>query len=416
MKNNFLFLVLFSVFPFFGKTQEVENTVGKNHTIKSEVYNMDRQVQVYTPDRYDSSTKEYPVLYLLDGQRWFLQGVSYQRLFSEYRYTPDFIVVGIKTNDSPRFGFFASHEKLLSYLEKEVIPLVSQNYRVSDERLLFGWQFAGSFALNTLDKNPKMFDGYLAASPIPIDKTIIDIAEWNYTKSRTLFIATSKQEGQVNEGVNGLVSRLESYQKPLKWERKNMDMELISSFGHRTTPLGALYHGLRFYYNDYPLLEFDKLEDFTGFGGFENVYKYYQNRGTKYGISQAVPQEGMFFLVRLGLDANHYPTFDRFMKDFMDKGFLDGVNMGWGTRYAEFYLSNNNPEGAQKVYEILGQKFPGSARLENGLGKVFSAKRDFKEAERRFKSAIEIGEKNSDRRLLQYRKDLEELESSSGNN
>lgn len=409
LKLKPILLLSFTLILFHGNAQD-ENVVGNNFTIQSEVYGADRTIQIYTPEEYSTSEKEYPVLYLLDGQRWFLQAVSYQRLFAEYQYTPEFIVVGIHTDDSPRFGFFADAEKLTDFIQKEVFPFVDSHLRASQERLLFGWQFAGSFALSTLDKNSNAFDGYLAASPIPIDLSAINLSAWDSFPDKTIFIATAENERQVNDGVNRLVDSLkQTALRSLEWERKMVSTETISSFGHRTTPLAALYHGLRFFYDDYPLLEFDKLEDFNLVGGVDYVYKYYRERGKKYDLPGEIPHEGMFFLARLGMDVDHFSVFSQFMGDFIDRGFLENVNLGWGTRYAEFYLKNDDTEGAKRVYNILVRRFNENARPVNGLGDVLSKVGDLKMAEDYYKKAIALAVKNGDRRLESYQKDLQEL-------
>ncbi len=408
-KFIFLYLLSFSIFSATGQNVS-DHVIGKKVLIQSEELKQERELLIYLPESYNETEKKYPVLYLLDGQRWFLQAASYQRLFAEYEYMPECIVVGIKTDDSPRYGFFANSERLLNFLEQEVLSYVDDNFRTSNERILFGWQFAGAFNINVLANNPQLFNAYLAASPIPLNQQVHERLQ-SLATSTFLFIGTSENEDQVNAGVEGLVDFLEKGPpQSLRWEHKSLEIEPISSFGHRTSPLGVLYHGLRSYYNDYPLLEFDRLEDFTNAGGVDYVKKYYEDRGEKYGISKDIPQEGMFFLVRMGLDANHFPTFQQFMSDFIEKDFLENVNLGWGTRYAEFYLSNNDPDGAERVYEILTRRFPESARPVNGLGDVHANRGDKRKAERYYKNAIELGERNSDRRLQSYKKDLEELQ------
>lgn len=404
-----LLVIVLALAPFIGESQSKENIVGSTYTFISKTYGAERSVQVYTPTGYESSSKKYPVLYLLDGQRWFLQGVSYQNLFAEYQYTPEFIVVGIDTDDAPRFGFLNNDEKLLKYLEQEVVQYIDENYKTAGERLLFGWQFAGAFALKVLAKKPELFSGYLVASPIPIDQSTSNLPSEGFAKPKTLYMTTAEKETQVNDGVNEFLEQLDNTSKSFRWERKVMNLEPITSFGHRTSPLGALYHGLRFYYDDYPLLEFDQLEDFNALGGVDYVYEYYQERGEKYGLSGEIPHEGMFFLVRLGLDVDDFPSFSRFMSDFIKKGFLDRTNAGWGNLYAEFYLQHKDPDGALIVYEKLVDRFPENARSLNGLGDAYFAKGDFKKAKKQYVDAVALAEKNSDRRLDEYKKDLEEL-------
>ena len=406
--NKVLMGILILLTFCYAKAQS-DYVVGKEYSIPSNVFETNRKIWVSTPEDYQASNKSYPVLYLLDGQRWFLQAVSYQRLFSEYSYTPDFIVVGINTDDPQRYGFFANSEKLIDFIEKDVISSVDSLFRTSDERMLFGWQFAGAFCINTLVERPELFDAYFSASPIPLRES--SYSELNSVNMPTsLFLTTSLNEHMVNEGVEKFTSFLkEKSFESLRWKYRMADMESISSFGHRTTPLSTLYQGLRFHFQDYPLLEFDRLEDFNNAGGHDYVNRYYEQRGEKYGISKEIPEEGMFFLVRLGLDSKDYSTFDRFMKDFIPRGFLETVNLGWGSNYADFYLENDDYEGAQLVYESLSTRFPNSARPINGLGDVFAKKGEIKKAKKYYKQAIELAEETSDRRITDYKKDLESL-------
>lgn len=387
---------------------QVSINIGNSYSIESSVFDTKRQIQVYTPEGYEISDKDYPVLYLLDGQRWFLQAVSYQKLFQEYGYTPDFIVVGIDTGDPDRFGFFRNTEKLNDFLQKDVITFIESNFKTSDERLLFGWQFAGAFVISTLVNNPEAFAGYIAASPIPINGSVLENLSKDLS-SNSLFVTTSHLENQVNNGVEDFVAVLDSFAPPLKWKYDQTTSESISSFGHRTTPLSALNQGLRFHFNDYPLLEFDRLEDFNSIGGHDYVKTYYRNRSDKYGLPLEIPKEGMFFLLRLGLDSNDYTVFQTFMTEFIDKGIMDNTNMGWGTRYAEFSLQNKDYTLATSIYQELSDRFPENARPIHGLGKVSLAQNDQREARKKFELAVEIAKKSNDRRLSQYQADLEAL-------
>lgn len=383
-------------------------STGVRHAIQSAVFHTQRELQIYVPDGYETSDKSYPVLYLLDGQRWYFQAVSYQRLFQEYSYTPDFIVVGINTNDSGRYGFFQNSEKLTEFLSKDIIPYVETNFRTANERLIFGWQFAGAFVVRSLLSKPELFSGHIAASPIPINGSLLENLTSDLSDN-SLFIATSHVENQVNIGVDDFVGKLENRTTSLKWKYLLTEFEDISSFGHRTTPLSALYHGLRFYFSDYPFLEFDNVDDFYALGGFGYVQSYYENRANKYGLSNDIPQEGMFFLLRLGLNENEYSVFKTFMTEFIENGVVNRVNMGWGMRYAEFSLQNDDYEMAESILEILMTRFPDNARPVNGMGKVQLAQGNRRDARKFFKSAVDLAEKNNDRRLEQYQADLDEL-------
>ena len=88
------------------QTVVADNMVGFNHQIKSEVLGEDREVQIYLPPSYQDAEKEYPVIYVLDGQRFFLHTVSLSQSFQQFQLAPEFIIVGIKNSYPHRFRHF----------------------------------------------------------------------------------------------------------------------------------------------------------------------------------------------------------------------------------------------------------------------------------------------------------------------
>lgn len=410
-----LFLVPFW-FPFSSAAQvyTADTVIGQTVTIPSGVLGGERELFISVPDGYDDTTQTYPVLYLLDGQRWHLYGVSLVQLFAEYDYIPEVIVVGIATEDASRFGFFAESETLLQFLEQDVLAFVDQTYRASSERLLLGWQFAGAFTVEALAERPDLFDAYFAASPIPLTErrvqALLDRVSDQEAIHASLFFTTSFNETGVEEGAENLARLLHEHAPAtLNWRYQKLEHETIVSAGHRTTPLGTLYHGLRSHYHDYPMFEPNTIEEYVEAGGLAYVTAYYQSRAEKYGLSSETPNEGMFNLIRLSLNENHYPTFASLMDAFADTDFLDQTNLGWSSRFAEFYLQHNDPDGAIGLYEQLVERFPTSARPVNGLGDAYRAKGDVAQAETYYRNAIALAEKTSDMNLEHYQADLDNL-------
>jgi len=396
------------------KGQESDVTIGKLVKIQSKVFDTERSIKVFLPKDYEKSGKNYSVLYLLDGQNWFTYAVSINQLMTGYDYFPDFIIVGIETGDSPRYGFFANGEKLLSYLEEDVIQYIDTKYRTNEDRMLFGWQFAGAFTVEVMIRKPELFSAYFPASPIPLNDQRLEnfssLLENNSNLNQTLLFTTSLNENGVEPNVKRFADILKKKApNTLDWEYKVMKSEELPALGHRTTPMGTIYHGLRKHYADYPLLEFNSLEDFQQSGGHGYVQSYYEQRAEKYKLPAGIPQEGKFFLARLGLDTDHFPTFDKFMSEFIQTDFLSQVNLGWNTRYAEFYLKHNKPGGAKVIYEKLIQRFPENARPVNGMGDAFRAEGNLGEARKYYIKAIELAEKTQDSRLEAFKKDLRDI-------
>lgn len=377
MKKTSLYLIILSCFISHvnAQTNGQDNVVGKTYILTSKVLNQEREIQIYLPKGYKDSNKNYPVLYVLDGQRWFLHSVSLLNLFTEYQYTPEFIVVGIPTNDTQRFRFFAKGENLITFLEQEVISFVEAHYRTTKERLLFGWQYAGALAVGILAEKPTLFNAHLVASPFPLTGTVVNRVEKALSEKTRfdnhLFFATSLNETQVEGGAEELAQLLEAKApSTLTWIYKKLRHETRTSIGHLTSPLETLYHGLRTYFHDYPVLEFLNLEEFNQAGGFANLDNYYKTRAKKYGVSTVIPYDGMFYLLRMSLEEDHYPIFSTFMDKLIDQGMLDQVRKSWAMRYAAFHLKHNHPEAAIKLYTYLLKKFPDDAKIKEKLAAI----------------------------------------------
>ena len=417
MTNRFFHSLIALLLLHFSAHSQITGediSAGKSYTLTSEIFETSRQLMVSLPDNYDTKGAGYDVLYLLDGQQWFLEALSQRNVLNHYEYVPGLIIVGIVTEDAPRYGFFAKSQKLINHLEKEIVPYIDTHFHTSGNRILFGWQFASAFTLRLMAQQPDLFNGWFTASPFPIQGPVIEgvkeSLESGTLNSSTLVFATSLNENSVEPGAQELAELLnEKAPESLNWHYAKLKHETEVSAGHRTTPIGTLYQGLRSYYADYPHLEFNNLEDYNEAGGFDYVTNYYQQRGEKYGLPTGVTEEGMFFLVRMAMDADHFPTFSQLMDEFKDSDFLSGLNLGWNSRYAEFYLKHNSPDGAVTIYESLTQRFPENARPLAGLGAAYVAKSDLQKAKGYYQQAIDLAQKNGDRQLDRYKEALEKL-------
>ncbi|MCJ8269702.1 MAG: esterase family protein, partial [Psychrosphaera sp.] len=122
-------------------------SLGEMITMESKVLGEERSFQVYLPPGYHQSSKQYPVLYVLDGQWYFTNAVAIGQSLRLPNILPQMIVVGI-VNSNPRRRqlFGAQTEQFQQYLADEVLPFVDSNFRTSKERLLFGWEMGAFFA------------------------------------------------------------------------------------------------------------------------------------------------------------------------------------------------------------------------------------------------------------------------------
>ena len=133
-------------------------TIGINHTIQSTALNEDRTIQIYTPDGYKDSEKEYPVLYILNGQWYFHSGVSIQKSLRTPGVIPEMIVVGINDSKQPRWSLFGQkRDAFTKFLVDEVIQYIDANYRTTNKRVIFGWEAAAYYISELILKRSELF-------------------------------------------------------------------------------------------------------------------------------------------------------------------------------------------------------------------------------------------------------------------
>jgi predicted alpha/beta superfamily hydrolase len=152
-----------------GQSNSNEKTIGKSRVFKSQILDKEREIQVFLPTNYDDNKKKYPVLYVMDGQRYFLNGIAFQQNLAWQEIVPDFIIIGIVTDRQKRRNlFYNESSKFIQFLEKELIPKIDKDYRTINERLYFGWEMAARLGFEILADLPSLFKGYLLSSPTHI--------------------------------------------------------------------------------------------------------------------------------------------------------------------------------------------------------------------------------------------------------
>ncbi len=390
--KKILLIILFLVLSNLSvQAQEKrDNIIGQTYLISSSILGEEREIQVFLPENYEASKKAFPVLYLLDGQRLFLHGVSLLQSFSQFELSPEFIVIGINNKYPQRFGHFSrGGDKFSDFIETELIPFVENTFRISNEKILFGWEYAGSFALKIMIERPDLFRGYILASPFPLDNRVTalqKILSSQKLSDKSLFFSVSPNEDVVNKGTERLDSLLKSEDNVhLKWTYLNLENE-----EHRSTPYSTLYHGLKKHFHYYPEFQVDNLEEFMEAGGIEFARAYNQKRAEEYGFSPELSSWTKFTMIRSAMRADHYAQFISFMNEFKEDTFIKGLRGSRPYSIAEFYEKNRNFEGAIEIYKMLAQKEPASARPLNNLGRVYTTLNNETEAAKYFQMAKEI--------------------------
>jgi predicted alpha/beta superfamily hydrolase len=178
-----LILICLTAQNSFAQSNSTENkpfVIGEIREINSTILGEKRILNVHLPAQYDSS-KSYPVIYLLDGsaQEDFLHIVGLAHFFNMQYTMPEMIIVGIANVDRKRdftfpttnadlkkeFPTTGGSEKFIQFIEKELQPFITQNYKTTKENYLIGQSLGALLASEILLKKPTLFNHYLIVSP-----------------------------------------------------------------------------------------------------------------------------------------------------------------------------------------------------------------------------------------------------------
>ncbi len=150
--------------------------------LKSKELGEQRILNIYLPDGYQKSdTGKYPVIYLLDGSvnEDFVHIAGLVQFMNMIQAMPASIIVGIANVDRKRdFTFPTSiaqdlksypttgkSAKFISFLEHELQPYITKNYRTNGHKTIIGQSLGGLLATEVLVNKPHLFNDYIIVSP-----------------------------------------------------------------------------------------------------------------------------------------------------------------------------------------------------------------------------------------------------------
>jgi len=185
----------------------------KRDSIYSDILEDNREVSLYLPPSYYSSNLQYPVLYILDGDYNFnyVSGLlELQASISEN--IPEMILVAIsgkgsetyKKNCKPNIEGIkdkGNADQVSDFIQKELIPYITSNYRTSNYKILAGHSIGGLFVINTALNQPSLFNNYIAISPAlwwennAINQVASKTLKANSNYSTNVYVSLANEKG-----------------------------------------------------------------------------------------------------------------------------------------------------------------------------------------------------------------------------
>lgn len=165
-----------------GATAAAPLVIGETFTVESRVLGETRRINVYLPAGYaETPAMRVPVLYMPDGglAEDFIHVAGLVQIGAANGTMRPMLLVGIENTQrrrdltppteserdrkiAPVVGGAAAFRK---FLREELMPLIRERYRTTEERAIVGESLAGLFAIDTLLSEPELFDTYIAIDP-----------------------------------------------------------------------------------------------------------------------------------------------------------------------------------------------------------------------------------------------------------
>jgi len=289
-------LLLFSSIGFKAKSQGLY----EHFQIKSDTLSEKREIKVFLPQNYPDSDISYPVLYQLEGDKYFFQSIAAVDHLRKQGLIPPIIIVTINSLE-PKKDFCPSGiienangsnylnsgaDRFLAFIENELIPEIDRKYRTNQFRILSGHSYGGLFSTYAMVTHPNVFKAYIASAPLVKynDRLVLKRALPYFREGKNLPVYLYLSYEEENRGFRdykeykGAIDSLEGIIIAYTERKPKLLKELIPEYQPYFFQYKAQINGLKELFSGFPLSD-----DLIAAGGraiiehyeeFERIYGY----------------------------------------------------------------------------------------------------------------------------------------------
>lgn len=350
--------------------------------IDSKILGETRTVLVRTPASYASGARDYPVIYMTDGDRQLDHTIAVADFLVREGRMPETIFVAIANTDRTRdltptkvsnanldgqaFNLPTSGgaDKFLDFIAAELIPQIEEKYRTQPYRVFAGHSFGGLFALHALFTRPSLFNAVIAVSPtLTWDNRYVyrRAGEWldaNPKATNTLVFSVGDEGESLDREFAALQALLEKRApSTVEWQALRFADE-----DHGSVVLPTHYAGLR-----------------KAFDPFRFTIRRNDDAGTLYARA-----------------TEHYA------KTSKRVGFDVLIPEATANLIGYRLLQEGTLSEAIEVFRRNAEAYPQSANVYDSLAEAYERSGDLVSAKANYKRAVTIGKTSSDPNLAIY--------------
>ena len=364
-------------------------------SFSSEILQEERHYQIYLPPSYFFSNHgNYPVVYLMDGDYNFYHDSGLIEFLSNVaNKIPEMIVVGISDKGSTKYRDYCSPNAasqsggnanlFMSFLEKELKPMIKKKYRVSDYDILVGHSMGGLFVANHYLERPEVFDNYIAIDPslwwnnYALTEKADSIFQQKKELKSNLFISLADTQGM---GVRGFVGILDKYfAGDPHWHFKYYEDE-----NHGSVHMITIQDALLKLFKDWEVSR----SEFYNFKSAQELIDHYKKLNEEFSTQFSLPSYSfgnmMYFYYRRNLTADI---------ELLEKQ----IKEHFPSSIEEFYIQLARCQMDEEKYEAAAENYnncltaaPNSFRAYEGLSKIYFAKKEIQKAKQASQRSLEL--------------------------
>ena len=263
-----ILLFVFAINSLSSQTLDSLNVSRINDTITSKYLNEKRSLEIQLPrSYYVKSEKNYPLMIVLDGDYMFNIVSGSVDYLSYWGDIPENLVVGINQKDTRfqdssvfdniTYTPISSTASFYDFIINEIIPYFSENYRISNFRIIVGQERTANFANFFLLKQNPQIRGVISISP-KISKNMNRYLAGNLSKINSKIVYTISSSKKDFESILKNVSELKISLDSI--ENKNFKFEslIFDNENHYILPSVSVPKSIRSTYSMYS--DIDKVE------------------------------------------------------------------------------------------------------------------------------------------------------------
>jgi len=264
----------------------------KVDSLSSKILGEQRDLLVRLPNNYHQNTDlNYPVLYLLYGQRNFNHTAGTLDFLNQDGKAQEMIIIAIKNTHRARdftptydenynrWGISGGADNFLNFIEKELIPYVNDNYRTNNFKVLSGHSLGGLLTVYAMQSRPHLFQAHFAFSPsLWWHKQVIFEDAENFLRNTTelnnyLYLNLGNEKGDMLAAFQRYAGLLNTNTS----SNFSYHVDIDDQESHGTTALIGQTHAYRH------LFEFLQCPEDVIAKGLPAINAFYKEQSEKYG-------------------------------------------------------------------------------------------------------------------------------------